>query len=100
MKMGRPRFDLDGIPLHASPDQTMVLAILRHRTSAGLEMLMPESGDFTIPWSAVRSATVDLAAGQINIALTEEYSSKENWLRGHDRLVGRWIDRFQMEPTR
>jgi len=98
--MGRPRFDLDGIPMHASADETMVLAILRHRTSAGLEMLMPESGDFTIPWSAVRSATIDLAAGQIEIGLTEAYSSNENWLRGHGQLVGRWTDRFQMGPSR
>ena len=97
--MGRPRFDLDGIPLHGEGSNGMVLAILRHRTTDGLDLLMPESGNFTVPWSLVRNALIDLPRGEIRIEFDTAFAAKENWLRGNDTLVGTWMDRHQMGPS-
>ena len=57
---GRPRIDLDGVALADERDDTMVLAIFRYRTREGLVLLMPESGEFLVPWSVVDGAEVDL----------------------------------------
>ena len=92
----RARFDLDGIALSAEGDSPMVIAILRRRTTAGLELLMPESGDFTVPWAHVNSAEVDLVQGTIRVSFESTYAKGENWLRGATVLVGRWTDRFTM----
>ena len=94
--MGRARFDLDGIPLHGETQTNMVLAILRHRTTSGLNLLMPESGDFVVEWQNITSASADLSAGQIRIEFKASFAAEQNWLRGETVLLGPWMDRFQM----
>ena len=94
--MGRARFDLDGIPLHGENRTNMVLAILRHRTTKGLNLLMPESGDFVVEWQYIKFASADLGAGVVRIEFTAEFAAEQNWLRGETVLTGPWLDRFQM----
>lgn len=95
----RPRIDLDGVPLFAEGREGGVLAIMRYRTTEGLELLMPESGDFVIPWRHVDRADVDLAEGRMRIAFEADWAAQENWLRGASVLVGSWTDRMVREPS-
>ena len=45
----RPRIDLDGVPLFAEGHEGGVLAIMRYRTTEGIELLMPGDGiDFDV----------------------------------------------------
>ena len=94
----RPRIDLDGVPLSGEGTDGDVLAVMRYRTTDGIELLMPESGDFPVPWSAIESANVDLAAGTIRIAFDQEWAASENSLRGSRVLVGTWTDRMLRQP--
>ena len=95
----RPRIDLDGVPLSEKDGDGNVLAIMRYRTTEGLEFLMPESGDFVVPWRFVEEAQVDLAQGRLRIAFSSEWAATENWLRGAHVLVGTWTDRMLRTPT-
>ena len=95
----RPRIDLDGVPLFAEGREGGVLAIMRYRTTEGLELLMPESGDFVVPWAHVDSASVDLAQGSLRVTFDAEWAASENWLRGASVLVGTWTDRMLRTPT-
>jgi hypothetical protein len=95
----RPRIDLDGVPLTGESAEGGVLAIMRYRTTEGLELLMPESGDFLVPWDVIESADLDLAAGVVRITFQPEWASTENWLRGARVLVGSWTDRMLRAPT-
>ncbi len=96
---GRPRIDLDGVALADERDDTMVLAIFRYRTREGLVLLMPESGEFLVPWSVVDGAEVDLATGGLTVRFDAEFAAGKAWLRGATSLTGRWVDRFQMEAA-
>jgi hypothetical protein len=90
----RPRIDLDGVPLTDEKNPHMVVAIFRYRTVEGLLLLIPESADVLVPWSAVESSSLDLATGGLVVRLAADYVAKENWLRGARVLTGRWLDRF------
>jgi hypothetical protein len=93
----RPRIDLDGVALvDADKPGGNVLAVFRLRTSQGLLLLMPESGEMLVPWSAVAGAELDLAAGLLRVRLVREYAEREAWARGAERLVGRWLDRVTL----
>ena len=72
----RPRIDLDGVPLFAEGREGSVLAIMRYRTTEGLELLMPESGDFVVPWRHIAESTVDLAAGRMRIAFEADWAAR------------------------
>lgn len=92
----RPRIDLDGVPLHDVKNSEMVVAIFRYRTTEGLLLLIPESADVLVPWSAVEGASLDLVTGAVEVRLREDYVRAQNWVRGARVLVGRWMDRFRM----
>ena len=92
----RPRIDLDGVALHDENNADMVVAIFRYRTTDGLVLLIPESADVTVPWTAVESANLDLISGHVRLGLAESYVKAENWLRGARVLTGRWLDRYTM----
>jgi hypothetical protein len=94
----RPRIDLDGVPLSGEGADGDVLAIMRYRTTEGLELLMPESGDFLIPWDVIQSADVDLAAGLLRVTFEPAWAADENWLRGSRVLIGTWTDRMLRAP--
>jgi hypothetical protein len=93
----RPRIDLDGVAL-VDPERpgSNVIAVFRHRTTEGLVILMPESGELVVPWAVVQSAALDLASGALRIDLDPRYTAQEVWLRGAKSLTGRWLDRFTM----
>ena len=95
--MARPRMDLDGVALVAAENPSTALAIFRHRTTDGLVFLMPESADFAVGWEHIDQANVNLMKGRIEVTFSKEYSASHNWLRGHTRLVGQWMDRFTMK---
>jgi hypothetical protein len=93
---GRPRIDLDGVSLsdaRSAQDGATVLGVLRRRTREGLVVLVPESADELVPWSAVRSADLDLVSGRVRLELDPDYVRRERWLRGASALVGTWTDR-------
>ena len=92
----RPRIDLDGVALQDEKNADMVVAIFRYRTKEGLVLLIPESADVTVPWSAVEEARLDFVSGQVVVRLAESYVRAENWLRGARVLTGRWLDRYTM----
>ena len=94
----RPRIDLDGVPLSGEGTDGDVLAVMRYRTTDGLELLMPESGDFLVPWDAIESAEVDLSAGVLRVTFHSAWAAQENWLRGSRVLVGDWTDRMLRAP--
>ncbi len=96
---GRPRIDLDGVSLADERDDTMVLAIFRYRTTEGLVLLMPESGEFLVPWSALEAADVNLPTGGLTVRFKPDYARGKAWLRGATVLTGRWVDRLQMEAS-
>lgn len=90
----RPRIDLDGIALRDANGQTTgTLAVFRRRTVSGIVLLMPESGDFKVPWEDLEDVTLDLMTGQVRVRFTAAYAGRENWLGNADTLVGVWIDR-------
>ena len=89
----RPRIDLDGVALVDEHNPDMVVAVFRYRTQEGLVLLVPESAEVTVPWSAVEATTLDLRSGLLHVALSEPYLARQAWLRGARRLVGRWMDR-------
>jgi hypothetical protein len=93
----RPRVDLDGIALTSPDEPHMVLAVLRYRTTDGLRLLMPESGDFDVSWAHIERARLDLASGTVRITFEPEWAATQNWLRGASVLIGRWIDRYEMK---
>ena len=95
----RPRIDLDGIPLYRDGGDGGMLAVMRYRTTEGLELLMPESGDFLIPWAHIKDAQVDLTTGCLRIEFDADWASHENWLRGATVLVGAWTDRMLRSPA-
>jgi hypothetical protein len=95
----RPRIDLDGVSLADERNPHMAVAIFRHRTTEGLVLLIPESAELTVPWSAVEAAELDLKSGALRIRLAPTYVASRNWLRGAVQLVGTWTDRFVM-PAR
>jgi hypothetical protein len=96
----RPRIDLDGVAL-IDPDRpgTNVIGVFRHRTTDGLVILMPESGEIVVPWTAVKAASLDLVSGGLRIELEPRYTAEETWLRGAKTLTGRWLDRFTMRRS-
>ena len=96
---GRPRIDLDGVALADERDETMVLAIFRYRTTEGLVLLMPESGEFLVPWSAVQAADVHLSSGSMSVRFVPEWAAGKAWMRGATVLCGPWVDRYQMETA-
>jgi len=90
----RPRIDLDGVALSDEKNPHMVVAIFRYRTTEGLQLLIPESADVMVPWSEVVSAGLDLKTGEMSLTLSPTYVKSQNWLRGAERLTGRWLDRY------
>jgi len=92
----RPRIDLDGVALTDERDPHMVVAIFRYRTTEGLVLLQPESVDVVIPWAKVRGSVLDLATGLLTLDLDPAFVASQNWLRGANRLVGRWTDRMTL----
>lgn len=97
MSPGTPRIDLDGVALvDAREPSGTALAIFRQRTVEGLVLLMPESAEFLVSWDDVAAASLDLVGGAVEIRLRPAYVARSNWLRGADRLAGRWMDRFTM----
>ena len=94
--VSRPRIDLDGVDLNDPANPHMLIAIFRYRTTDGLLLLIPESADVLVPWSAVQESTLDLASGAVRLRFDPAYVAKQNWLRGATTLVGRWTDRFTM----
>ncbi len=72
---------------------------MRYRTTEGIELLMPESGDFVVPWRNIQEARIDLAHGTIRIAFDTAWAAGENWLRGATALEGTWTDRLLRAPT-
>lgn len=90
----RPRIDLDGVALTDEKNPHMVVAIFRYRTTEGLLLLIPESADVMVPWSEVVAADLDLKSGEVSLILSPAYVERENWLRGAERLKGRWLDRY------
>lgn len=92
----RPRIDLDGVALQDEKNPDMVVAIFRYRTTEGLLMLIPESADVLVPWSAIEAARLDLAGGALEVRFKEGYVGAQNWLRGARVLTGRWMDRYTM----
>ncbi len=95
----RPRIDLDGVALTAQDDETEILAIFRYRTDEGLILLMPESGDFLVPWTNIEAAHLDLEAGSISVIFSAEYAKSKGWLRGAHVLAGRWTDRVRLASS-
>lgn len=94
----RPRIDLDGVPL-ADPHNTLMPVVLfRHRTTQGLVLQIPESGEVLVPWEHIEAARVDLSAGRLEVTLSDELVKAQNWLRGAKHLVGEWLDRVALEP--
>lgn len=89
----RSRIDLDGVPLTDPANPYMTLAVFRFRTAEGLVLLIPESAEKLVPWSAVERSTVDLSTGKVELGLHPDYVQKESWLRGARNLVGEWLDR-------
>ena len=95
----RPRIDLDGVALTAQGDETEVLAVFRYRTHEGLVLLMPESGDFLVPWSALTAADLDLQAGVVRLIFEDTFASTKGWLRGANVLIGTWTDRVNLSSA-
>jgi hypothetical protein len=89
--MSRMRIDLDGVPL--LDDSGRVVCLFRYRTAFGLLAALPESGDVTITWNEIASATVDLNTGKITIQFTEAAISSLRWLHGARSISGDWLDR-------
>ena len=95
----RPRIDLDGISLSDERDDTMVLAIFRYRTTRGLVLLMPESGDFVVDWENIEASSLDLFSGQVSVTFEPRYAASSGWLRGARTLVGTWVDRVRLDAA-
>ena len=93
----RPRIDLDGVALSAEGGDGATVALLRSRTRAGLVLQVPESADVLLPWADVVDATVDLRSGRVRVTLTDTLVHAESWLRGARTLVGRWVDRVELD---
>ncbi|MBK6686599.1 MAG: hypothetical protein IPG45_19175 [Deltaproteobacteria bacterium] len=89
----RSRIDLDGVSLTDPANPYMTLAVFRFRTKEGVVLLIPESAEKLVPWSAIERASVDLVAGKVEIGLAPDYVAKESWLRGARHLTGEWLDR-------
>ncbi len=101
MSPATPRIDLDGVALtDARETSGTALAIFRHRSVEGLVLLMPESAEFLVTWDDVASASLDLVGGAVEIRFEAAYVAHSNRLRGADRLVGRWMDRFTQRGRR
>jgi hypothetical protein len=94
----RPRIDLDGIHLVDSIGN--VVCLLRHRTTEGLVLQMPESADLKVSWGDVEEAALDLATGKIRVTFSDALVGRANWLGGEKSLSGRWMDRFTLALTR
>src|SRR5262245_27815634 len=92
----RPRIDRDGVALVDERNPAMVVAIFRYRTTEGLILLIPESAEVLVPWAHVVETALDLRSGELRVALAPTYVAEQQWLRGAERLVGRWTDRFVM----
>lgn len=95
----RPRIDLDGVALADETNPHMVVAVFRYRTTEGLQLLIPESADVLVPWSAIEDASLDMKDGHVRVTFAESYVRDQNWLRGARRLAGRWMDRFTMSAS-
>lgn len=92
----RPRIDLDGVSLADSKGPSMVLALFRYRTTAGLVLVLPESADLVVPWEHVEETVLDLKNGTLVVRFTQPYVDSQNWLRGARTLTGTWTDRLLM----
>lgn len=92
----RPRIDLDGVTLTDVENPYMPIAVFRHRTTAGLVLLVPESADVLVPFEHIEEATLDLASGELRIGFSAELVAREPWLRGARRVSGEWLDRVRL----
>lgn len=72
----------------------MPLAIFRHRTTAGLVLLIPESAEVVVEWKDVESASIDLAKGTVEVVFSDDLVGSANWLRGAKHVTGEWLDRY------
>ncbi len=90
----RPRIDLDGIPLTDENNPYMPLCILRHRSTEGLVLLIPESAEVLVKWDDLEETTISLADGTVRVRFSEAYVADQNWLRGARTIVGYWLDRY------
>jgi hypothetical protein len=89
----RARIDLDGVTLRDPESHGSAIAIFCRRTSYGLQLLIPESADFLVPWESIENAHIDMVAGAIRITFAPEYRATNHWLRGASTLEGQWLDR-------
>ena len=85
------RIDLDGVPLDDEDGRTT--ALFRFRTTSGVLLSLPESGDVTVPFSDLAEASLDLATGQVRLRFTDEAGPRHRWLGRARTLLGTWIDR-------
>lgn len=95
----RPRIDLDGVALTDADDPVSLIALFRHRTTEGLLLLMPESGELLVPWASVESVALDLMDGKLAITFEPKWAASQRWLRGTRKIVGSWLDRFTLTRT-
>lgn len=91
----RPRIDLDGVPLTDVNEPYMPLVIFRYRTTEGLVLLIPESGQILVGWEEVESASIDLSTATVEVTFRAEFVASQNWLRGATTVRGEWLDRFE-----
>ena len=89
----RARIDLDGVTLRDPESLGSAIAIFCRRTTGGLQLLIPESADFLVPWDCIKNAHIDMVTGGIRITFAEGYVAQNHWLRGAHTLEGQWLDR-------
>ena len=89
----RARIDLDGVTLRNPERHGSAIAIFCRRTSYGLQLLIPESADFLVPWDSIEHAHIDMVTGAVKITFTRNYCATNHWPRGAATLEGQWLDR-------
>jgi hypothetical protein len=90
----RPRIDLDGVALHDERNPLMPLAAFRYRTTLGVLLLIPESGEVLVRWADLEDARLDLVEGRVVLRFKAAYVEREQWLRGAREIAGEWLDRY------
>lgn len=90
----RPRIDLDGVALTDVANPLMPLASFRYRTTEGLLLLIPESGELLVRFEDVEHARLELTTGRFEIAFRRSFAESQQWLRGAQVVTGDWLDRY------
>ena len=90
----RPRIDLDGVALTDVANPLMPLASFRYRTTDGLLLLIPESGELLVRFEDIEHAKLELTTGRLEIAFRQPFAEGQQWLRGARVVNGDWLDRY------